>query len=173
MENFSIENYLTLNIGDMLLVLVSTLILVFIARKYFWNNLQEYVGARKAHIENQIKEAENKHQQAESFKQDYEAKLQNAKGEAQDIVSIAKKKGDEVRESIIAKANEDAEKRMDKAMKDIELERAQSMENMKKEIVDVAMLAAEKIVAKELDVNQHSELINEFIVEVGEGKWKQ
>ena len=43
--------------------------------------------------------------------------------------------------------------------------------DLKSEVVDIAMLAATKVLEKDLDPNTHKTMINKFIDEVGESKW--
>ena len=46
----NIENYLRLNIVDALLVLISTFLIVLIARKYFWDILKLSFRRQRAEI---------------------------------------------------------------------------------------------------------------------------
>ena len=71
---------------------------------------------------------------------------------------------------IIANAKEEASQLKEKASKDVEQERQKVMNEIKNEISNIAVLAASKVIEKDIDSNKHKELIDNFIKEVGESK---
>ena len=80
--NINIENYLRLNFTDMILILISTLLICLIAKKYFWHYVLEYLDNRKKLIQDELDNAKKSEQEAEEYKQKYALQLKSAKAEA-------------------------------------------------------------------------------------------
>ena len=82
----------------------------------------------------------------------------------------AKRRAEEKSSEIIASAKREAENIKTKASADIEKERQQAYNDVKGEISSIALLAASKVIEKDIDKSKHEELIDEFIKEVGDAK---
>ena len=61
---------------------------------------------------------------------------------------------------------EEAQAKKEKALRDIEKQKLEAQEDIHREIVDVALLAAQKIVEREIDENDNTRLVEDFIKEV-------
>ena len=73
---------------------------------------------------------------------------------------------------ILAEAREEANRIVDRANREIELEKKKALEDMKTEIVSIASLMAEKAVAASMDVKIQDSLIEETLKEMGESTWQ-
>ena len=73
-------------------------------------------------------------------------------------------------DDIVNTAKKDALDIKEKANKDIEQERQKVINEIKNDISNIALLAASKVIEKDLDKSKHEELIENFIKEVGEAK---
>ncbi|HCW26731.1 MAG TPA: ATP synthase F0 subunit B, partial [Lachnoclostridium sp.] len=69
-------------------------------------------------------------------------------------------------------AREEANRIVDRANREIELEKKKALEDMKTEIVSIASLMAEKAVAASMDVKIQDSLIEETLKEMGESTWQ-
>ena len=97
-------------------------------------------------------------------------KISTAKAEGQEIIKQATLRAEQKETEIIANAKEEANQLREKASKDVEQERQKVMNEIKDEISNIAVLAASKVIEKDIDSNKHKELIDNFIKEVGESK---
>ncbi|NBK98237.1 MAG: ATP synthase F0 subunit B [Erysipelotrichia bacterium] len=173
----NIDDYLRINLYDAVLVLISTFLIVFIVKKFFWNYVREYLEKRQALIAEQLNDSASKLEESEQLKAQYEEKLANAKTEAKEIISIAKENASKEASAIIVKAKNNAEAMKEKATLDIENERAKVKDAIKEEISEVAFLAAAKVVEKELDEDVHKKYVDDFIeqvekVKTGDETWQ-
>lgn len=159
----NIDNYLRVNLVDMGLVLISTFLIVMIAKKYFWKYAKDYLDNRQAHIQNELAESRKNLDESAAMKQQYEEKLAMARNEANEIVSTAKKKASDEASEIVADARNNASIMKEKAFHDIEREKANVRDQIKEEISEVAFMAAQKVVEKELDKNVHKKYVKDFI----------
>lgn len=172
MDLINIDDYLRINLYDAVLVLISTFLIVFIVKKYFWNYVQAYLEKRQAIIQEQLDESANKLKESEALKAQYEEKMAGAKEEAKGIISLAKENAKKEADDIVAKAKDSAEAMKEKAMLEIEHEKSKVEKQIKEEISEVAFLAASKVVKKELDEATHRKYVEDFIEQAGEGTWQ-
>ena len=155
--DFDINAYLRLNPMDMIMVCVSTLIIIAIAKHFFWDKVLAYLDARKAAIQADIDAGTQSREAGEQYKRQYEEQMANALQEKREILAAARGEAEAVKE---------------KARKDIEREKVQARAEMKDAIVDVAFEAAKQIVNKELDESTHKQYVDDFIEHAGDESWQ-
>lgn len=152
--------------------LVNTLILFLFMKKLLFKPVSEMMAKRREEIERAFNDAQDSTLKADKLQKEYEDKLQQAREEARKIVSDASIRAQEKADEILSKAQDDAMKLREKAQSDISKERQSVMNELKNEISSIAILAASKIVEKDIDEAKHEQLIHNFIQEVGEAKWQ-
>jgi len=101
------------------------------------------------------------------MKEEYESELKQAKDEAKTIIINAEEQAKARREEIIAQAEKEAAYIIEMANKQIEQEKANVEKELKSQVVDLAFLAAEKILTENLDQDKNRHLIDKFLNEVG------
>ena len=106
--------------------------------------------------------------EAEAMKAEYEQNLQNARTEANQIVTSAQKTAAARGEEIVGEARAQAAALKQKAEADIAQERKKAVNEVKDEIGGMAMEIASKVVEREIKEADHKDLIDEFIKNVGE-----
>ena len=124
--DFDINAYLRLNPMDMIMVCVSTLIIIAIAKHFFWDKVLAYLDARKAAIQADIDAGMQSREAGEQYKRQYEEQMANARGEAHEILESAKANAVQEKREILAAARGEAEAVKEKARKDIEREKVQA-----------------------------------------------
>ncbi|MEF2783075.1 MAG: F0F1 ATP synthase subunit B [Clostridium sp.] len=170
--DFDINAYLRLNPMDMIMVCISTLIIVLVAKHFFWDKVQAYLDARESAIQADIDAGVKSRAEAETYKKQYEAQMASAKGEAHEILESAKANALLEKREILAAARDEADALKEKARKDIEREKVQARSEMKDAIVEVAFEAAKQIVNKELDETAHKQYVDDFIEHAGDESWQ-
>lgn len=123
---------------------------------------------REQKIEGAINDAAQKREEAEALLAKYQEQIQGARNEAQAIIANATKVAEEMKEEIIANAREEATKSLERAKAEIALEKARALAEIKEEMATLVVLAAGRVIDKELSPQDHERLIQEFIVEAGE-----
>ena len=82
--DINISNYLRLDVVDMIMVLVSTLILCLFAKHFFWDYVSDYFQKRHDAIAADLKAGADAKAEGENYRQQYEQQLAGAKGEARE-----------------------------------------------------------------------------------------
>ena len=144
------------------------LILYLVIKKFLFGPIQKIIESRENEVQNLYDTAEQAKNDAAALKEEYSQHLANAKDEANEILKNANKKATVRSEEIIRDAQEKAAAIIARADVQIEMERKHAFEEVKQDISDIALLAASKVVERELSAEEHERLIGEFIENVGE-----
>ncbi len=167
----NIENYLRINPVDMIMVLISTFLIVIIAKKFFWNILKDYLDKRQQYIKSQLEEAEKKNREGELNFENSREELAKVQRQAKEILDMAKVDADKEAEEIIISAKQRAQLLNERARVEIEQERKAAADKIKQEMSSIALAAAEEILKKDVNDEDHRRYVKEFIDEAGEGLW--
>ena len=162
------ESFLGVNPWTALFILLNTLTIFFVARKFLFNPVMKIIAERQQEIDDLYSGANTARDEAEALRAEYTAKLSDAKAASERIVKEAVARGQAREEDIIRKANADAAAIMDKASADIALEKKKAINDAKNEISGLAMAIAGKVVGRELSDADQSKLIDSFIDELGD-----
>ena len=162
------ESFLGVNPWTALFILLNTLTIFFVARKFLFNPVMKIIAERQQEIDDLYAGANSAKNEAEALRAEYTAKLSDAKAASEQIVKEAVARGQAREEDIIRKANADAAAIMDKASADIAQEKKKAINDAKNEISGLAMAIAGKVVERELKAADQELLIDRFIDELGD-----
>lgn len=152
--------------------LAINIFILFTAMSYLlFNPVRDMLKKRQDKITSERDEAAKNKSVAENLKLEYEEKLKNVDKEAELILSEARKKAIKNEENIIAEAKQEADRIIRRANSEIELERKKAADDIKKEIIAVATLMANKVVAASVDEKTQDALIEETLREIGDKTW--
>lgn len=153
------------------LQLLNTLILFWVLKRLLFKPVTEFMNNRTNDIKNKLKTADDKLEESEKLKKEYEQKLLDINKEAEKVLSDSHKKAVEEEQNIIKKAREEAEKIKARTQQDIEQTKEQIKDDIRKEVVDVSTLMTKKIIKLNLEEKNHLELIDKSIEELGDIEW--
>ena len=162
------EEFLGVNPWTALFILLNTLTIYFVAKKFLFVPVMNIITERQQEIDNMYSAAGEAQQQAEAMQSEYQQKLVSAQATSERLVKEAMARGQAREEEIIRKANADAAAIMDKAAADIALEKKKALTDAKDEIAGLSMAIAGKVVGRELNEADQSALIDRFIDELGD-----
>ena len=142
---------------------------LFIFKKFFWDKIMKVIDQRREAADQEIAQAKSSRSEADAMKAAYEQDMKDARDKADEIVMSAQKAATARSEEIISQARTTAAQIKEKASADIAMEKKKAINDAKDEISGLAMAIAGKVVERELNSEDHSEMINSFISELGEG----
>ena len=154
---------ISLNVWHIVVTILNLLLLTLILKKFLWKPVKKVMAERKNQVDTIYKNAEETAAAAERDRQLYKEKLDGAKDEADTILKNAAQKADRLSDEIISDAKKKAEETLRKAEDDIELEKKKAMNELKDEISDISMQIASSVVGREINEEDHKELIDSFI----------
>ena len=129
--------------------------------------VKDNMDARSDKIRDDLAAADKAKADAEAERARYEAELGDAKAEASRIIDEARQQADTVRADLQARADDDIAEMRRQAAADVEVSKAQAMDDLKSEVSDIALGAAEMVIGGSLDRAAHTSLIDEYIDQVG------
>ena len=153
-------------INDIVITGINIFILFFVMSYFLFNPAREVLEKRRKRIAGDLETAKTSREDALALKAEYEDKIKSIDKEAQEILDAARKKAKKQEADILAEAREEANRIVDRANREIELEKKKALEDMKTEIVSIASLMAEKAVAASMDVKIQDSLIEETLKEM-------
>ena len=159
---------ITLDGWTFLAQICNLMIQLVIFKKFLLKPIKQVIADRKAKADSEIADAQKLRTEAEAMKAEYEQNLQNARTEANQIVAAAQKTATARSEEIVGEARAQAAALKQKAEADIAQERKKAVNEVKDEIGGIAMEIASKVVEREIKEEDHKDLIDEFIKNVGE-----
>ncbi|MBQ2232521.1 MAG: ATP synthase F0 subunit B, partial [Erysipelotrichaceae bacterium] len=104
-------------------------------------------------------ENEKIHEQAKDI-------ISDANRSAEAIVKDARDEGQTIKNELIEEGKKQSAQLLENARHDMELQRTKMMEEMRSEIVDTAITAAEKVLESKIDSDAEKQSINSFVKEV-------
>ena len=134
---------------------------VYLIKRFLFKPVNEMLEKRRAKADAEI-------QDAEVMKAEYEKNMQEAKEKANDIVLTAQKTAAVQSEEMLKEASSQVTAMKEKAEKDIAQERRKAVNEIKGEIGGMAVEIAGKVIEREINEEDHTKLINDFIENVGE-----
>lgn len=141
---------------------------LFIIKKFFLDKILAVLDQRRQAADQQINDAKAAREEAMAIKQTYEQNMLRANNQANEILVSAQKSAAERTEKLIGEAQQQAAQIKMKASADIAMEKKKAINEAKNEISGLAMAIASKVVERELNAEDQSDLIDRFLDELGD-----
>ena len=154
------------NVGLMLWTLIAFGASLLILRKFAFPLIGEALDRRAKAIEDSIEAATRTKREADELLDEYRARLKEAREQAEDIVARSRKAADSRMDEAKVEAKEYREELLESTRRDIETETRRALEEIRKEVADLTVIATEKVTRKSLDDADHRRLIEEALSEV-------
>lgn len=161
--------FLSIDLFTALFTLANTIALFLVLKKFLWKPVLKMIDDRQKEVDDLYADAESAKDSARAMEQEYTQKLAAATETGERLVKEAVQRGQSREEEIIRQANEEADAIRKKAAADIDREKQKAINDAKNEISGIALTIAGKVVEKELTAQDHSELVDQFISQLGEG----
>ncbi|MCQ4937304.1 MULTISPECIES: F0F1 ATP synthase subunit B [Anaerotignum] len=158
------------DVSYIIISMINILVLFLFLKVFLFQRVGAVIEERQRTIERSLQDADLKKTEAYQLKQDYENDLKQAGNQAGIILKEAKERAEIEYVTILSEAKKEAAKTMEESRKAIELEREKSVEMAKSEIASVALLAASKVVGKNVDDDTNQQYLGDFLKEVGAAK---
>ena len=148
---------------DFSIQILATLLLFLVVRAFLWKPITEFLEARRDKMDQELLEASEARERAIKLEEELQAKYDGAKAEIQKLLKEAETQGNLRREEIVKEAKLEAQRLLNLATEDIKREIAMEENNIKKEIISIAFLAAEAILGKEINQEEYLETVTKII----------
>jgi F-type H+-transporting ATPase subunit b len=146
-----------------LLVFVASMLLL---RRFAFPAIRDALDRRQKSIEDAIDTAERTRVEADTLLAEYRERLKEARGQAEEIVTRARRAAEEHEHEATAAAHQRHEHLLEQTKRDIEAETQRAIGEIRKEVTNLTILATEKVTRKSLDSADQRRLVEEAIGEL-------
>lgn len=155
-------------IGNFILIAGSFLLLIFLVKKFAWNNINDILESRAKKITDDIDGAESARQKAEELASKREEELAGSRKEAASIVENAKETAEKNKSQILSEATQEAVRLKEKAQQEIAHNKEEALNSIKGDVADLTVNLASKLLSQQLDAEGQRQLIDRYLDELGE-----
>ena len=141
-------------------------ITMLVLKKYAFPQISDALEERSQKIAKNIEESERQRAEADELLAEYRERLKEAREQADDIVARAKRAGESAKAEATDEGRAKREELVAAARKDIEAETKRSLDDIRKEVADLTVLATEKVARKSLTADDQKRLVEEALAEV-------
>lgn len=152
--------------GLMVWTIVTFFITFLILRRYAFGPIQKLIDQRRDRIREALDEADKARHEARDLRELTQKEREEAKVERERILEESRRQAQAQLEQARAQADEDLKRRLEENRREIEAENRRLAEQIRRDVVELTLLAAEKVTGKSLDAEDQRRLIDETIEEV-------
>jgi F-type H+-transporting ATPase subunit b len=153
-------------LGLMIWTLLAFGVTLYLLNRFAFPRIAEALDRRRVAIEESIDHAERTKREADELLEEYRARLREAREQAEQIVVRARRASDSLQDDAKAAASKQREELLASTRRDIEAETRRALEEIRKEVANLTVVATEKVTRKSLTPEDHRRLIEEALGEV-------
>ena len=152
--------------GLMIWTIVTFLIVLFVLRRFAFARIQGLIDERRERIREALDEADKARQEARELRELTRKEREEAQADRERILDETRRQAQAQAEQARKKAEEDLRRRLDENQRAFEAESRRLREEIRRDVVELTLLTAEKVTGKVLDADDQRRLIDETIEEI-------
>ena len=145
----------------------NVLVLFVVLRLLVYKPILKFMKNRENTFANKVDELDEREKQLIQQKEEYEQMMAGAHNEAAAIITKSNEMARDHAREIVDNAKEHARGLVLRAKREIEAEKVQIRQDMKTEIAEMSIQIAEKVLAREISLEDNRKIIDEFFERVG------
>ena len=157
---------ITPNVGIMIWTIVVFVISLFILRKWVFPLIGEALDKRAKTIEGEIDAAEQTRKDADQILAEYRERLKEAREQAEEILQRARQAAETHEHESRERGKEILAEAAKKAERDIDIATKRALDDIRREVADLTIMATEKVTRKTLDEADQKRLVQEALGEL-------
>ena len=147
--------------------IVVFVILVVVLWKFVLKPVNNMISKRQEEIREKIDDADRKSLEASKYLEEQKKSIDKSRIEAKKIIDEGKDAARKIKEEIENQASEKSKLMVEDALTEIRSEKDRSINEVKDEMVDIALSASQKMISKSLSEEDHKKLIEESLKDLG------
>ncbi len=152
--------------GLMIWTILAFGVSMLILKKYAWPPISKVLEERQELINESITSAEKTRSEADLLLADYRQRLTEAREQADEIIVRARKAAETTKSEAASAGQEKREELLEAARRDIEAETRKALDDIRKEVANLTVLATEQVTRKTLTEADQKQLVEEALREV-------
>ncbi len=146
---------------------LSFFLLLVLMRKFAYPGIKKGMDARTQRIRDNLDDAEKTKAEAETILSEYQRQLADAKSESGRIIEEARQTAEQMRRDLMARAEAEVNDLRQRTRQEIEAAQQRAVADLRAQVSELAIGAAEVVVQKNLDRESNKVLVDRFIEQVG------
>ena len=160
----------SLQVNLMFWTLVIFVILYWILKKYAFPAVLGAVEAREKALADAIEGAKRDRDEAAKLLADHRAQIEGARNDAQKLIAEARQVAEKSRADLLEKTRLEQQEMLERARRDIGIERDKAIAELRREAVDLAIAGASRVVEQNLDSDRNRKLVDAFLTSLATEK---
>jgi len=157
---------ITPNVGLMVWTLLLFGLSLWVLWKLAFPRISEALDKRQHAIEESIDYAEQMRKEADGVLEEYRARLSEARQQADEIVSRARRAGESHERQSQEDAKAKREQLLEQTRRDIGTETRRAIQEIRREVADLTVMATEKVTRKTLNEDDQRRLVEDALSEL-------
>lgn len=141
---------------------VAFVVMIWLVNKYLWKPISSLLEQRQQRIADGLAAAEKGKHERELAEEHAKEVLHDAKSRASEIINQAERRAGEIVEEAKSDARAEGQRLIEAANAEIEQEFIRAREQLRKEVAEIAIDGAQKILKREIDAQAHGDLLKEM-----------
>ncbi len=154
------------NVGLMIWTLLLFVISMVVLWRLAFPRISEALDKRQHAIEESIDHAEQVRRSADELLEEYRQRLREARQQAEGIVDRARQTAETHERNAQEQAREQREQLMQQTRRDIDAETRRAIQEIRREVADLTVMATEKVTRKTLTENDQRRLVEDALSEL-------
>ena len=152
--------------GLFIWTILTFLVLLGLLAKFAWRPLLEALERRQATIARSLEDAQRARQELERLQRESAQVMQQARAEAEAVISRSRSDAEALREELKQKSRAEAAAIVKNAERQIQMETARAVQQIRGEAVDLSVAIASKILRRQVSKEDHEGLIEDTLKQV-------
>ena len=152
--------------GVVFWTVITFIILLIILKKFAWKPILTALDQRENAIRESLEKAEKAKEEAQNVLVQNQSSLAKAEEESKKIVEQSRQYAEKLKEQILLDSRDQARKMIDEASNEIERKKDAALDELKTQVAEIAIKAAEKILKENLNEEMQKKIVNKYIGEI-------
>jgi F-type H+-transporting ATPase subunit b len=152
--------------GLFIWTIVTFLVLLGLLAKFAWRPLLQALESRQERIRKSLDDADRARQELERLQRESVKMMQQARMEAESIVTQTRADAERLREELKQKAKDEADNILRNAQQQIQLQTRQAIQQIRREVADMAVLLASKLLERNIAKEDNARLIDDTLKQI-------
>ncbi len=149
------------------ITIIAFVLLYLLLNKYAFGPLFNIMEQRKRLVVGELEQAEANRKESSALLEEQRKAIEQARKEAQEIVENSRKVSTKSAEELVEAAKNEAARLKEAAQQDIVSEKNQAIAELRKQVGEMSVKIASKIIEKEVDASAQEALVDKYLKEVG------
>ena len=157
---------LDVNPGLIVWTLITFILLLVILKKVAWKPILTALDNREKGIEDSLNRAEKAKEEAQKILDENRGSLSKVEEESKKIIDQSRSYADDLKEQMLKQSKVQAQKLIDDAAAEIERKKQSAFEELRNQIAEISVNAAEKIMKENIDAEKNKRLVSKYLNEI-------